>query len=54
LKSLQDIEYVVEKLALELSDAQAAEKLVMTIKETLLSEKSRNIDNAFHEANRDG
>jgi hypothetical protein len=39
-------------LANELSDAQAAEKLILIIKETLLSEKSRNIDNAFHEANR--
>lgn len=48
MKSLQDIEYVTDKLALELSDAQAAERLVMIIKEALLSEKSRNIDNAFH------
>lgn len=54
LTSLQDIEYVTDKLALDLSDAQAAEKLVTIIKETLLSEKSRIVDNAFHEANRDG
>jgi hypothetical protein len=27
---------------------------VTIIKETLLSEKSRIVDNAFHEANRDG
>lgn len=37
LKSLEDIQYVTEKLALELSEAQAAERLIMAIKDTLLS-----------------
>jgi hypothetical protein len=32
LRKLEDLEYVTEMMALDLSDAQAAEKLINTIK----------------------
>lgn len=37
LKSLNDVNYVVGKLDLELSQAQAGEKIVQVIRETLES-----------------
>ena len=37
LKSLSDVNYVVDKLDLGLSQAQAAEKIVQVVRETLES-----------------
>ena len=54
LKVLEDIQYVADNLALDLSDAQAADKLKRVIADALESEKSRNLDNAIHEGVRVG
>jgi hypothetical protein len=37
-------------MALELSDLQAAENIHHAIREALMYEQSRKLDNAFHEA----
>ena len=50
LTGLAKIEYVTDKMALELSELQAAENIHHAIKMALEYEQSRKLDNAFHEA----
>lgn len=54
LDNYKSIDYLVDKLSLEMSAQEAALKIKQEIKDTLDSETSRRLDNMVHEMNRKG
>lgn len=54
LHTYSNIDYLVEKLSLELSAQEAAAKIKQEIADTLDSETSRRLDNLVHEIKRNG
>jgi|JI6StandDraft_1071083.scaffolds.fasta_scaffold12170_1 hypothetical protein len=54
LYTYSNIDYLVEKLSLELSAQEAAAKIKQEIADTLDSETSRRLDNLVHEIKRNG